>query len=289
MGSGPATMRSGPATALAPDLALPDTRRQAGLDRDDLTAQDRGRRLRPGSLSAMPDISLPIGAPVPGWSARPRPPREPVDGRWARLEPLDPARHGPAIHAANTEDAAGAMWRYLPYGPFPTLADWTRWAEPMATFPDPLFYAVLDRDTGQAAGVAAYLAIVPEHGSIEVGHIALAPRLQRTRAATDAMFLMARTVFDLGYRRYEWKCDSLNAPSRAAAQRFGFSYEGVFRHHRVVKDHNRDSAWYAMTDADWPALRAGYERWLAPASFDAAGRQRERLSDLTAPLLVARG
>ncbi|MFN8624209.1 MAG: GNAT family protein [Chloroflexota bacterium] len=231
---------------------------------------------------------LPIGAPVPGWSPRPRPPRAPVEGRYARLEPLDPAAHGAAIHAANAVDPGG-MWRYMPYGPFVTPADWTHWAEPMATSADPQFFAIVERATGQAAGVAAYLAIVPEQGTIEVGHIALAPRLQRTPAATEAMFLMMRTVFELGYRRYEWKCDSLNAPSRAAAQRLGFSYEGIFRQHRVVKGHNRDTAWYAMTDTDWPALRAAFERWLDPDNFDGTGHQRERLSDLTAPILVARG
>ena len=146
------------------------------------------------------------------------PARSPWRADYARLEPLDPARHGPAIHAANLLDAAGSMWAYLPYGPFATLADWTAWAEPMAALRGP---AVLrdrgPRDRGRRPGVAAYLAIVPEHGSIEVGHIAYSPRLQRTPAATEAMYLMMRTAFELGYRRYEWKCDALNGPSRAAA------------------------------------------------------------------------
>lgn len=206
-----------------------------------------------------------------------------------RLEPLDPAVHGPAIHAANLRDASGSMWTYLPYGPFATLADWTAWATPMAASDDPCCYAIVDRATGLAAGVAAYLAIVPEHGSIEVGHIAYSPLLQRTPAATDAMYLMMRTAFELGYRRYEWKCDSLNLPSRSAAARLGLSYEGIFRQHRVVKGHNRDSAWFAALDTEWPALQAAFERWLDPATFDAAGHQRERLSDLTAPILVSRG
>jgi RimJ/RimL family protein N-acetyltransferase len=138
-------------------------------------------------------------------------------------------------------------------------------------------------------GVASYLAIEPAHGTIEVGHIAYSPLLQRTPAATDAMYLMMRAAFELGYRRYEWKCDALNGPSRAAAQRLGLSFEGVFRQHRVVKDHNRDSAWYAAIDREWPRLRDAFERWLEPANFDPSGRQRERLSDLTAPVLVARG
>jgi RimJ/RimL family protein N-acetyltransferase len=229
-----------------------------------------------------------IGPSVPGWSARPRPPRAPIEGRYARLEPLDPARHGAAIHTANLEDPDGAMWTYLPYGPFATFAEWTTWAEPMAASPDPLFFTIIDRATGLPSGVAAYLAIVPEHGSIEVGHIAYAPRLQRTPAATDAMFLMMRTAFELGYRRYEWKADSLNGPSRAAAARLGLSYEGIFRQHRVVKGHNRDSIWFAATNAEWPALREAFARWLDPSNFDASGRQRERLSDLTAPVLRAR-
>ena len=237
----------------------------------------------------MVDATPVVGALVPGWSPRPRPPREPVEGRYARLEPLDPARHGPAIHEANALNADGSMWAYMPYGPFATVADWTAWATPLADSADPQFFAILDRATGQAAGVAAYLAIVPEMGTIEVGHIALSPRLQRTPAATEAMFLMIRTAFELGYRRYEWKCDSLNAPSRAAAQRLGLSFEGVFRQHRVVKGHNRDTAWFAAIDTEWPVLRAAFERWLDPLNFDAAGRQRERLSDLTAPILVARG
>jgi RimJ/RimL family protein N-acetyltransferase len=236
----------------------------------------------------MHDLSPPIGAPVPDRSTRPRPPHTSIEGRYARLEPLDPARHGAAIHAANLEDVGGAMWTYLPYGPFATLADWTAWAEPMAASADPLFFTIIDRATGLPSGVAAYLAIVPEHGSVEVGHIAYAPRLQRTPAATDAMYLMMRTAFELGYRRYEWKADSLNGPSRAAAARLGLSYEGVFRQHRIVKGHNRDSIWFAAIDAEWPALRAAFERWLDPANFDASGRQRERLSDLTAPVVTAR-
>ena len=161
-----------------------------------------------------------------------------MDGRFVRLEPLDPAHHGPAIHEATLLDASGSMWAYMPYGPFATLADRIAWAEPMARSVDPLFFTIVDRATGLAAGVAAYLAIVPEHGSIEVGHIAYSPRLQRTPAATEAMFLMMRTAFESGYRRYEWKCDALNAPSRAAAARLGLSYEGIFRQHPGVKGHN---------------------------------------------------
>ena len=238
--------------------------------------------------SAMPDSIPAVGPLVPGWAPRPRLPLQSMDGRYARLEPLDPARHGPVIHEANLRNASGSMWSYMPYGPFATLADWLAWAEPMAASADPLFFAIVDRATGLAAGVAAYLSIVPEHGSIEVGHIAYSPLLQRTPAATEAMFLMMRAAFELGYRRYEWKCDSLNGPSRAAAARLGLSYEGVFRQHRVVKGHNRDSAWFAAVDGEWPRLRAAFEQWLDPTNFDADGHQRVRLADLTAPILVAR-
>jgi RimJ/RimL family protein N-acetyltransferase len=209
-----------------------------------------------------------------------------MEGRLVRLEPLDPGRHGPTIHAANATDRAGTMWTWLPYGPFATLDEWTSWAERMARSEDPLFFAILDRASGDAVGVASYLAIVPEHGSIEVGHIAYSPRLQRTPAATEAMFLMMRTAFELGYRRYEWKADALNGPSRAAAARLGLRFEGIFRQHRVVKGHNRDSAWFAAIDTEWPALRAAFETWLDPGNFDADGNQRLRLSDLTAPVLA---
>jgi RimJ/RimL family protein N-acetyltransferase len=154
---------------------------------------------------------------------------------------------------------------------------------------DPQFHAIVDRATGQAVGVASYLRIDPAAGSIEVGHINYSPLLQRTVAATETMYLMMRRAFELGYRRYEWKCNALNAPSRGAAQRLGFSYEGVFRQARVDKGRNRDTAWYAMIDTEWPALDQAFRRWLDPANFDEQGRQRTSLSELTAPVLVARG
>jgi RimJ/RimL family protein N-acetyltransferase len=154
---------------------------------------------------------------------------------------------------------------------------------------DPLFFAIVDRTTSAPLGVASWLRIDPRAGSIEVGHLHFSPRLQRTPHATEAMFLMMQRAFELGYRRYEWKCDALNAPSRAAAQRLGLSFEGVFRQAWVVKGRNRDTAWYAAIDTEWPALRAAFTPWLDPANFDAAGRQRTRLSDLTGPILVRRG
>jgi RimJ/RimL family protein N-acetyltransferase len=222
---------------------------------------------------------------LPGWSPPPRPPRSPLDGRLCRLEPLDPDRHAAALFAADAVDTDGRTWTYLAYGPFATLADYRAWLTATCLGEDPLFFAIVDRVTGAPAGVASYLRIKPAAGSIEVGHIHLSPGLQRSVAATEAMYLMMRQAFRLGYRRYEWKCDALNAASRAAALRLGLSYEGVFRQATVYKGRNRDSAWYAAVDGEWPALEAAFEAWLDPANFDATGRQRSRLSSLTRPLL----
>jgi RimJ/RimL family protein N-acetyltransferase len=208
-----------------------------------------------------------------------------LEGRYTRLERLDPSAHAGDLFAANR--ASDAIWDYLPYGPFPEVAGYRRWVADMAALQDPFFYAIRDRTTGQAGGVASYLRITPEAGTIEVGHINLAPVLQRTRAATEAMFLMMDWAFGAGYRRYEWKCNALNLGSRRAAERLGLSYEGVFRQAAVVKGRNRDTAWFAATDQDWPALRAAFAAWLDPANFDVGGQQRQRLAELTAPVRVA--
>jgi RimJ/RimL family protein N-acetyltransferase len=230
------------------------------------------------------DLGQPIGFPVPGWAARQRPPRAPMTGRLVRVEPIDVERHAADLHAANAADRDGRMWTYMAYGPFPALADYRAWMSRICLGEDPLFHAIVDRASGKALGVASYLRIDPGNGVIETGHIAYAPVLQRTTAATEAMYLMMARVFDeLGYRRYEWKCDALNAPSRAAAQRLGFRFEGVFRQAVVYKGRNRDTAWYAVIDKDWPALRDAYRCWLDQANFDPGGRQRVRLSDLTGP------
>jgi RimJ/RimL family protein N-acetyltransferase len=165
----------------------------------------------------------------------------------------------------------------MPYGPFPDEAAFLAWAEVAERSDDPLFFAVVDR--GRPVGVAAYLRITPAAGSIEVGSITYAPSLQRTAGATEAMYLMMRQAFELGYRRYEWKCDVLNAPSRLAAERLGFTFEGVFRSHMVYKGRNRDTAWYSVIDSEWPALDGRFRRWLDPANFDDTGRQRRRLVD----------
>ncbi len=228
----------------------------------------------------------PIGAPLPDWRPPPRPPHVEIEGSHVRLEPLDVARHAREVHEANSADAEGRMWTYMPNGPFPDLASYLAWAEGAEKSADPQFYALRDLASGKAVGTASYLRIAPEMGSIEVGYIAYSPALQRTRAGTEAMYLFMKNAFDLGYRRYEWKCNALNAPSRRLAMRLGLSFEGVFRQMMVVKGRNRDSAWYAATDGDWPAIRAAFETWLDPANFDAEGRQRRSLSDLTRPLLV---
>jgi len=234
-------------------------------------------------------LGQPVGPLVPGWTPPPRPPREPMEGRFCRVEPLDPGRHTAELHAANSADTEGRMWTYMSYGPFPTLDDYQAWMERACVGDDPLFHAIVDLSSGHAVGVASYLRIDPSAGSIEVGHLAFAPALQRTPAATEAMFLLMRRAFALGYRRYEWKCNALNAPSRAAAQRLGLSFEGVFRQATVVKGRSRDTAWYAAIDREWPALEAAFTRWLDPANFDPGGRQCVSLSALTAPLLYQRG
>jgi RimJ/RimL family protein N-acetyltransferase len=232
-------------------------------------------------------LGQPIGFPVPGWTARPRPPRTAIEGRYTRIEPLDPARHCADLFAANSADVEGRMWTYLVVEPFATLAAYRAWADKAVTSEDPFFHAIIDRATGKPLGVASFMRIDPAMGVIEVGNIAYSPALQKSRLATEAMFLMMSRAFDeLGYRRYEWKCDALNAPSRTAALRLGFTYEGLFRQAIMYKGRNRDTTWYSITDGEWPAIRSAYERWLRPDNFDAAGRQRARLADLIA---AARG
>ncbi|WP_437992840.1 GNAT family N-acetyltransferase [Sorangium sp. So ce145] len=229
----------------------------------------------------MNSLMQPIGHPLPGWTPRPLPPREILLGRTCRVEPIDPEKHAADLHAANLADAEGRGWTYLPYGPFATLSDYHAWMDATCLGDDPLFHAIIDATTGRAVGVAAYLRIDPSNGVIEVGHIRYSPLLQRTPAATEAMYLMMRRAFDeLGYRRYEWKCHALNAGSRAAAVRLGFRFEGVFRQAAVVKGRTRDTAWHAIIDKEWPAAKAAFERWLDPSNFDGAGRQRQSLSAL---------
>ena len=227
------------------------------------------------------ELGQPIGWPVAGWSARPAPPDDPMVGAHCRLERLDPGRHAADLHAAHLLDTDGRNWTYLPYGPFASLDDYRLWAEGVAGSGDPQFWAIIDARTQQAVGVASFLRVDRASGSIEVGHINYSPLLQRTAAATEAMYLMMRRAFDeLGYRRYEWKCDSLNAPSRAAAARLGFTYEGTFRQAVIYKGRNRHSAWFSITDGEWPVVSAAFTAWLDPANIDDDGRQRRSLADL---------
>jgi len=227
------------------------------------------------------ELGQPIGFPVDDWQPPPLPPRSPALGRLCRIEPFVPDAHSKTLYAAFAKDPDNRNWTYLSYGPFDSFESFDAWARGTCTDDDPLFYAVVDLATGEAVGLASYLRINPTDGVIEVGHIHFSPLLQRTTLATEAMFLMMKRVFDeLGYRRYEWKCDALNEPSRRAARRLGFSFEGVFRQLTMYKNRNRDTAWYAITDGDWPSIRSGYELWLDPDNFDMKGRQKRSLTDM---------
>jgi RimJ/RimL family protein N-acetyltransferase len=215
------------------------------------------------------------------WNGARPPERSKLEGELVRLEPVDPPRHARDLFEASrgTDD----IWTYLAYGPFESLVAFTAWLQARAASSDPLFYTVVDRAANSARGMASYLRMEPDHGVIEIGHIWFAPSLQRTRQATEAIFLLARHAFDdLGYRRLEWKCDSLNAPSRRAAERFGFTYEGIFRQHMIIKQRNRDTAWFSMIDVEWPSRRAAFEQWLSPNNFDLQGKQRRSLAEIRA-------
>ncbi len=214
------------------------------------------------------------------WIPAQPPRREVLNGRYCRLEPVDPPRHAADLfelsHGAQGDPA---IWIYLGYGPFADFGSFQTWLVERAASSDPLFYTVIHSATGRAAGVVSFLRMVPADGVIETGHIWYTPILQRTRAATEAIFLMAKYAFDaLGNRRFEWKCNARNAPSRRAARRFGFTFEGIFRQHMIIKGRNRDTAWYAMIDRDWPGIKAAFEAWLDPANFDSAGREKRKLN-----------
>lgn len=220
----------------------------------------------------------PIGDDVPGWQGARDIPHTAMQGRFCDVVPLDMA-HGPNLFAAYSADTTGTLWTYMPTGPFDDIETFTTWLQTCCASRDPLFFAVINNQTGTAVGVASFLRIKPKDGVAEVGYIALAPALQKTAAATEAMYLMMRHVFDLGYRRYEWKCDALNAASQAAAKRLGFHYDGLFRQALVYKGRNRDTAWFSILDRDWPPIRHAFERWLDPTNFDEHGKQKMRLSD----------
>jgi RimJ/RimL family protein N-acetyltransferase len=217
---------------------------------------------------------------TPTFKAAAKPGPVVLTGRYGRVEKLNPALHGPALWDAMQLEPA--LWDYMPYGPFGSGEQFQNWIAERASLTDPYVYAIVTPEE-RALGIAALMRITPEMGVIEVGHIAYAPALQRTPLGTEAQFLLARYAFDtLGYRRYEWKCNALNAASRRAAERYGFSFEGIFRQHMIVKGKNRDTAWYSIIDTEWPARKASFERWLDPDNFDIEGRQRTSLSVLNA-------
>ncbi|MTH99514.1 GNAT family N-acetyltransferase [Roseibium sp. RKSG952] len=223
------------------------------------------------------ELGQPIGLPVSGDFPRPTPPYTPMEGRFCTVVPLDINRHSPGLYRAFAQDADGHNWTYLPYGPFGTELEFEDWVRANCADADPMFHTVLDRDE-TPVGLASFLRIAPAAGSIEVGHIHFSPLLQRTPMSTETMYLMMRRVFDeLGYRRYEWKCDALNAPSRNAAERLGFTFEGTFRQATHYKGRNRDTAWYSIIDSEWPRVRDAFETWLEPDNFDASGQQRQSL------------
>ena len=228
----------------------------------------------------------PVGHRVACWRGAAFPDPEPMTGRLVRVEPLDVGRPGPTLHTALLDpgetpgEGLEERWTYLGGCPFENIAQYRDWLAGRAASRDPRFHAIVERAGGEALGLAAYLRIAPEEGSIEVGHLHFTPRLKRSAAATEAMVLMMRRAFALGYRRYEWKCDALNAPSRRAAERLGFRFEGVFRQHRVVAGRNRDTAWFSILDGEWPALENAFSHWLSPDNFDDRGHQRIALSTL---------
>lgn len=228
-----------------------------------------------------------IGFALPDWQPPQRPGRVSLEGRFARVEPLDADKHALELFEAHSLDREGQMWTYLSYGPFADSAAYREWAACASQSSDPLFFAIVDLKSRRAVGTCAYLRIDPPNGVIEIGHLAYSPLLQRSPVASEAMFLLMKHAFELGYRRYEWKCDALNQRSRNAAKRLGFSYEGTFRQAIVYKGRNRDTAWFSIIDSEWTTLKAAYEAWLDPANFDDQGRQIQRLSDLTAAALAS--
>jgi RimJ/RimL family protein N-acetyltransferase len=234
-------------------------------------------------------LGQPVGRLVANWAPPDPPSRESMDGAYCRVEPLSPEAHGASLYKANSADTQGRNWTYLSYGPFPSFEAYYDWVSRSSSSTDPLFFAIVDKATHHALGVAGFVRIDPRSGSIEVGHLNFSPRLQGTQSATEAMYLMMKKAFDLGYRRYEWKANALNAPSRRAAQRLGLSFEGVFRQAAVFKGRNRDTACYAVMDRDWPALQRTFLQWLNPVNFDEKGRQKVSLSALTTPILRQRG
>lgn len=220
--------------------------------------------------------------PQLNWQPVSSPVHQPLDGQYVRLEPLGSARHGDDLwQALQGPDSDPALWDYLPYGPFNERAAFDAWLNGHAASRDPLFFSVIDLVSGLAVGLLSYLRIAPKDGCIEIGHIAFGRAMQRSPASTEAVYLLAKLALStLGYRRLEWKCNAANARSMRAAKRLGFSYEGLFRQHMVIKGRNRDTAWFSILDSEWPACNTAFERWLAADNFDAEGRQQQPLEDL---------
>ena len=231
----------------------------------------------------MNEWGQPIGPELPGFTPPDPPPRALLQGEHVELSPLDPTRHGPELYRAH-QGVPPSHWTYLPYGPFESESAYLHWLAEYCMGDDPLFFTIVDRPSGNALGLAAYLRIQRASACIEVGHLSFPPRVARRPAATEAMYLMMRKAFELGYRRYEWKCDAFNAPSRAAAVRLGFHFEGIFRQATLYKGRSRDTAWYSVLDREWPEVERAHRAWLDPGNFDAEGRQRSRLSELTSSI-----
>lgn len=221
----------------------------------------------------------PVGVIVDPKPPGSKPDLRPLHGRFVLLEPVSAKEHARDLYDSfQGSDPEGHVWTYLPYGPWESFEQFEAWLKEREASRDPWFYAFIRRDTGKACGMGSFMRCDAANGVIEIGHIWMAPGLQRSREATESIYLMIRHCFDdLGVRRLEWKCDSLNAPSRRAAERFGFTFEGVFRQHLIVKGRNRDTAWYAILDKDWPRIHAAFEAWLAPGNFDAKGHQKAKL------------
>lgn len=231
-------------------------------------------------ISRLNEHGQPVGPTVESWSIRPHPQRTDLVGRYCRLEPVDATRHAADLFAAYMEAPDDRDWTYLFQERPASRPDFRSYVAKLQATDDPLHFTVIAADTGKAVGTAALMRIEPVHGVIEVGSIVFSPRLKKTRAATESMFLLMRRAFDeLGYRRYEWKCDSLNAPSRAAARRYGFTFEGIFRNALIYKGRSRDTAWFSITSTEWPRIRTAFQTWLDPHNFDAQGVQRQRLAD----------
>jgi RimJ/RimL family protein N-acetyltransferase len=234
-----------------------------------------------GMSQRLNEFGQPIGEDVPGWAAVAPPSRKSMEGRFCRLDALDTSRQAQDLFNAYSTDTKGGLWTYMPVGPFGTIRELEKWMEWACESSDPLFYSIIDQASSKAVGIASYLRITPLFGVIEVGNIAFSPIIQKTPIATEAMFLMMQRAFnELGYRRYEWKCDALNAPSRRAAERFGFTYDGLFEQALVYKGRNRDTAWYSIVDRDWPQIEAAFRQWLSPENFDGEGQQKRKLADL---------